>query len=64
MSGCRLSRVQNNMLLGRNNDILLSDFGIAVQAQSSRSQETRDQEGTIMYMAPEQLQGKPRPASD
>ncbi len=55
-----------NMLLGRNNEILLSDFGIATmtQTQSSHSQLTRDIVGTVAYMAPEQLQGKPQPASD
>jgi serine/threonine protein kinase len=55
-----------NMLLGRNNEVLLSDFGIATmtQTQSSRSQLTRDIVGTVAYMAPEQLQGKPQPTSD
>ncbi len=55
-----------NMLLGRNNEVLLSDFGIATmtQTQSSHSQLTRDIVGTVAYMAPEQLQGKPQPASD
>ncbi len=53
-----------NMLLGRNNEILLSDFGLAIVAQSTRQQQARDTAGTIAYMAPEQLQGKPRLASD
>jgi WD40 repeat protein len=53
-----------NMLLGRYNEILLSDFGIAVMAHSSRSQSTQDIIGTLTYMAPEQIVGKPRPASD
>jgi serine/threonine protein kinase len=53
-----------NMLLGYNNDVLLSDFGIATIAQTSRSLNTQDISGTIAYMAPEQVQGKPRPASD
>ncbi len=53
-----------NMLLGRQDDILLSDFGIAVVAHSSRSQSTQEIIGTVSYMAPEQIQGKPRPASD
>jgi predicted ATPase/DNA-binding CsgD family transcriptional regulator len=51
-----------NMLLGRHNEILLSDFGLAIMAQSSRK--PQDTAGTIAYMAPEQLRGKPRPASD
>ncbi len=55
-----------NMLLGANDDILLGDFGIALVAQTSRSLQPNVQEaaGTLAYMAPEQLQGKPRPASD
>ncbi|HJT55511.1 MAG TPA: serine/threonine-protein kinase [Ktedonobacteraceae bacterium] len=52
-----------NMLLDGEN-VLLSDFGIAVVAHSSRSMNTQDQVGTLPYMAPEQLQGKPRVASD
>jgi protein kinase-like protein len=52
------------MLVGRRNDVLLSDFGIALIAQSSRYQSTQDVTGTIAYMSPEQIQGKPRPASD
>src|SRR6266480_6247224 len=53
-----------NMLLGRNNEVLLSDFGIAIITQSSRYQVTQEAAGTITYMAPEQIQGKPRLASD
>jgi serine/threonine protein kinase len=53
-----------NMLLGRRNELLLSDFGIALTAQSSRSQRTQEAIGTVAYMSPEQIQGKPRPASD
>jgi serine/threonine protein kinase len=53
-----------NMLLGRRNEVLLSDFGIALIAQSSRYQSTQDVIGTVAYMSPEQIQGKPRPASD
>ncbi|MEO8970640.1 MAG: protein kinase [Ktedonobacteraceae bacterium] len=53
-----------NMLIGRNNDILLSDFGIALVTQSSLYQNTQDVVGTIIYMSPEQINGKPRPASD
>ncbi len=54
-----------NMLVGRNDEILLSDFGIALIAQSSHSQSTDQMvTGTISYMAPEQIQGRPRPASD
>jgi serine/threonine protein kinase len=53
-----------NLLLGRCHELLLSDFSIALVAESSRSQSTQDVAGTIPYMAPEQLQGRPRPASD
>ncbi len=53
-----------NLLVGRNNEILVSDFGIAVVAHSTHSQILQDKAGTIQYMAPEQLQGKPSIASD
>jgi serine/threonine protein kinase len=53
-----------NMLIGRRDEILLSDFGIALVAQSSRYQGTQDVIGTVAYMAPEQIQGKPHAASD
>lgn len=53
-----------NMLVGPRQKILLSDFGIALIAQSSRYQSTQEVIGTAAYMAPEQIQGKPRPASD
>lgn len=53
-----------NMLIGRRNEILLSDFGIAIVAQSSRLQSTQEVIGTVSYMAPEQISAHPRPASD
>ena len=53
-----------NMLLGSNNEILLSDFGLVLTAQSSSLENTQDAIGTLAYMAPEQLQGKSRPATD
>jgi len=53
-----------NMLLGRQNEILLTDFGIAIVAQSTLTQLTQETVGTIVYMAPEQIQSHPRPASD
>lgn len=53
-----------NMLVGGNDEIYLSDFGIALVAQSSRIQHIQTVVGTAIYMAPEQLQGKPRFASD
>ena len=53
-----------NLLLERRDDILLSDFGLALVAQSTRQQSLQDLGGTAYYMSPEQLRGKPRPASD
>ena len=53
-----------NLLVGRHGDVLLGDFGIAVLAHSSRSERTQETIGTIAYMSPEQIQGKPRRASD
>ncbi len=53
-----------NMLIGRRDEVLLSDFGIALVAQSSRYQGTQEVIGTVAYMAPEQIQGKPHAASD
>ena len=53
-----------NILLGEQGSVLLSDFGIATIAHSSRSQSQQEVAGTVNYIAPEQLQGYPRPASD
>ncbi len=53
-----------NMLVSRQNEILLSDFGIAFVAQTSLHQSIGDMAGTIAYMAPEQLEASPLPASD
>jgi len=53
-----------NMLLGQQDELLLSDFGIATIVHRTASQFTQDMVGTVAYMAPEQVQGKPRPASD
>jgi serine/threonine-protein kinase len=55
-----------NLLLGRADEILLSDFGIALASQSSQyqGQSTPRVAGTIAYMAPEQIQAHPCPASD
>ncbi len=52
-----------NMLLGPNEEILLSDFGFAV-IQTSISRPSPETAGTASYMAPEQFQGKAQPASD
>lgn len=53
-----------NMLLDLNGNVLLSDFGLVLIAQSTGSRTTKEVAGTISYMAPEQINGKPRPASD
>ncbi|HEU5226903.1 MAG TPA: serine/threonine-protein kinase [Ktedonobacteraceae bacterium] len=53
-----------NMLLGSNQEALLSDFGIALVLQSQHSHSTQNIAGTIAYMAPEQIQAHPVPASD
>ncbi len=39
-----------NMLIGRRNEVLLSDFGIALIAQSSRNQSTQDVIGTVWHL--------------
>src|SRR5258708_31293327 len=51
------------MLVGEQQQILLADFGIASIAYTTPSLVVQDQAGTIPYMAPEQLHGRPRPAS-
>ncbi len=53
-----------NFLLGAGYEVLLGDFGISSLAHSSKSLSTQEVAGTISYMAPEQIQGKPRQASD
>jgi outer membrane protein assembly factor BamB len=53
-----------NMLIGTHNEILLSDFGIALQSTSTKSQSMQEVAGTASYMAPEQFNGHARAASD
>lgn len=53
-----------NMLLAEDDTLLLSDFGIATLFSESGRQVTPHVAGTSAYMAPEQLRGKPHPASD
>ncbi len=53
-----------NMLLGHNGEVILSDFGLAVAAHSATSLKTMGNAGTIDYMPKEQINGKPQPASD
>lgn len=54
----------HNLLLNEEDEVLLSDFGIAVVSQSHQPITFHDFEGTAPYAAPEQLQGKPRRSSD
>jgi WD40 repeat protein len=54
-----------NMLLGKAQAVVLSDFGIATVAQRSDTlTEKKDVGGTPHYMAPEQIDGHPLVASD
>jgi eukaryotic-like serine/threonine-protein kinase len=53
-----------NLLIGENGEIVLSDFGIASVVHGTASLETGIYAGTVSYSAPEQIQGKPRRASD
>lgn len=53
-----------NVLLGKDDIILLSDFGISTVLQTMTAQEAQQIAGTIAYMAPEQFDGKPQRASD
>ena len=53
-----------NMLIGRRHEILLSDFGIATLARPSAAPHSHTTSGTTLYMAPEQLRGRPCAASD
>jgi serine/threonine protein kinase len=53
-----------NILLNADDHLLLSDFGLSLLAPSSEQLSTQDPAGTVRYMAPEQLRGKPCFASD
>jgi eukaryotic-like serine/threonine-protein kinase len=53
-----------NILLKSEDQVVLSDFGIAAVAHGTSSLKTQRYSGTVHYSAPEQIQGKPRPASD
>lgn len=53
-----------NMLLDLSGTLYLSDFGLAIGQQSSRTQSMKEVAGAAVYMAPELLQGKALPASD
>ena len=57
-----------NILLGSQNELLLSDFGLAVLDSQSHTYSTQvlaqQIAGTSLYLSPEQLQGRSQPASD
>jgi len=53
-----------NMLVGYDNEILLSDFGIAIVFQTARAEVEQNVLGTVSYMSPEQCRGQALPASD
>src|SRR6266446_1164854 len=53
-----------NMLLSAQHEVVLSDFGIAVVQPTMESLSTQNPAGTPLYMAPEQIRGKPCAASD
>ncbi|HEU5200927.1 MAG TPA: serine/threonine-protein kinase [Ktedonobacterales bacterium] len=53
-----------NLLLGRQGELLLSDFGISVVAESTSRSLAQGFAGSVAYSAPEQLQEHPRLASD
>ncbi len=54
----------DNILFDSDQHILLSDFGLALLTPSHELLSTQEFAGTIPYMAPEQLEGKPTFATD
>ena len=53
-----------NMLLGKDEEILLSDFGIATFVYPASTVMSQNCIGTVVYMAPERFQGIVSTASD
>ena len=53
-----------NLLLGKNERVLLSDFGIALLVPATNSLHVPEMYGTLIYMAPEQIRGVPGLQSD
>jgi len=51
-----------NVLIGNQGQLLLSDFGLATVVTTQEKK--NDVQGTLIYMAPEQIAGNPLPASD
>jgi serine/threonine protein kinase len=53
-----------NILLHEQNELLLSDFGVAMFTQDSHQKSNQDFVGTATYMAPEQIRGQACQSSD
>jgi predicted ATPase/DNA-binding CsgD family transcriptional regulator len=53
-----------NLLLGKNEQVLLSDFGLAQLVPATNSLQVPEMYGTLIYMAPEHLRGVPSLQSD
>ena len=53
-----------NLLLGKHEQVLLSDFGIALLVPGSNSLHVPQMYGALIYMAPEQIRGVPSLQSD
>jgi serine/threonine protein kinase len=53
-----------NMLLSATGEVLLSDLGTVTIARSLHMLSTQEMAASMPYMAPEQIQGQPSPASD
>ena len=54
----------DNLLLNAKDEVVLSDFGLAVVQRTLDSLSTQNPAGTPLYMASEQIQRKPCAASD
>ncbi len=53
-----------NILLGRDGEVILTDFGIATFVHEAPTTLSQDGVGTVTYMAPERFYGIVSPASD
>ncbi len=53
-----------NMFVGNDNNILLADFRMALTSQRLHYRAAQSTASAVAYMAPEQIKGKPYPASD
>jgi predicted ATPase/DNA-binding CsgD family transcriptional regulator/tRNA A-37 threonylcarbamoyl transferase component Bud32 len=53
-----------NLLLGPKHELLLADFGLASLSFRQEALQVQPPLGPLAYLAPEQIEGKPPPASD